>query len=510
MEWEPEPETRREQEAELTLLRRALPGLRQAVQADRTAFETAQALQAQTMFTVCPRTASGIPINEAHATGRPFELRDFRVDRRLAVSCAEMLSQRGCEVLDVGEFCITASAPVRVIDRLFGTELRLDHATSEGAPASLASGLYVSAGRDFAVSGKSFDFRIDHVVFAPVPVYLQALPAPHPPAAPFPHLTLADVADRLHVPQQGSDAQFKGQGIRLAILDSGFFAGHPFFTNRPHKPYSLTLQSFPGSRDPHVDVSGHGTMMASNAFAVAPACDVMGYKQTLAPQAACRAASLAGVDVISMAWGYHLSDAAQLTVVQAEIEAAMRRGVIVVAAVGNKDLRWPAVMPDVIAVGGMYSDPRSGQLSPSTFTKRAVHNGRNLPDVCGLSGNAPAGVYLPLPCPPGCDHDQILGLPAHPDGDGLGTHDGWVYASGSSSAATQVAAVVALILQKGNALGVRHKLDQKKVREILQLSAIPTSIGGKNPSQAPGLPGNTGSVAGLVNVAKALALVNKV
>src|SRR5205814_1613717 len=133
--------------------------------------------------------------------------------------------------------------------------------------------------------------------------------------------------------------------------------------------------------------------------------------------------------------------------------------------------------------------------------------GRRVPDVSGLVGQVPRGIYIPMPCQPGCSMDQSIGGGTFPSGDETLTNDGWVVASGTSSAAPQIAAVVALMLERAAAGMPGKTLDVTTVRNILEQSAQSVQKG-KNAFGFPavGQP-NVATGYGLVDAGAALALV---
>jgi subtilisin family serine protease len=84
-----------------------------------------------------------------------------------------------------------------------------------------------------------------------------------------------------------------------------------------------------------------------------------------------------------------------------------------------------------------------------------------------------------------------------PDRDETKAGDGWVGASGTSSAAPQVAGVAALMLAKARAKGVN--LSTADVRRLLQQTAVPVQAG----QNAQGFP-----ATGHPNIAVGHGLVN--
>lgn len=129
-------------------------------------------------------------------------------------------------------------------------------------------------------------------------------------------------------------------------------------------------------------------------------------------------------------------------------------------ALGNGGtVYWPNTMPEVLSAGGVYWDGANFVASSYSSSSSAcytnpgnpcsssgsskVYSGRHVPDVSGLVGPAPHGVYIEMPTPNGSTKDvDFSGY-----GDGTASNDGWMVASGTSSAAPQIAALAAAIKQ---------------------------------------------------------------
>jgi hypothetical protein len=101
------------------------------------------------------------------------------------------------------------------------------------------------------------------------------VPLAHPPSVPGYHLNvLGDVrrllgADKVHA--KGTT----GAGVRVAMIDSGFDHGHPFFTAN-----GFASQRFPAHQasgySADRDALGHGTGESANLFSVAPGVEFIG------------------------------------------------------------------------------------------------------------------------------------------------------------------------------------------------------------------------------------------
>jgi hypothetical protein len=95
-------------------------------------------------------------------------------------------------------------------------------------------------------------------------------------------------------------------------------------------------------------------------------------------------------------------------------------------------------------VGGAFVSENL-ELSASSYATSFVSQitqGRVCPDVCGLVGPAPYGLLFALPTQPENELDAEFSA-----ADGTAVGDGWLVASGTSSATPQLAGMAALLLQ---------------------------------------------------------------
>jgi subtilisin family serine protease len=195
--------------------------------------------------------------------------------------------------------------------------------------------------------------------------------------------------------------------VRVAVIDSGVDVGHPELAGR-----IAGARSFVGG-SAKIDRFGHGTFVAGliaasadNATGIAglaPSAEllvarVVGAKQTIPVEAEAKAirwAVASGARVINMSFGGLRSpnDATLDTYSRLEADAvayAVRKGVLVVAAVGNSDqapkrpwqfASYPAALPHVLGVSAVT---RKGAAPP--FSNRdAVYNDIAAPGVGILS-----------------------------------------------------------------------------------------------------------------------------
>lgn len=338
----------------------------------------------------------------------------------------------------------------------------------------------------------------------------------------------ADVAQQMNATAVHA-AEARGSGVRIAMVDSGFFHTHPFFL---HNGFRSTIVLAPHATDATLDANGHGTGISSNVFAIAPAATFIGVKlDNLRDDlnlADAGASLLEGFhtaiglnprpQVISLSVGYNLLDPVtrhpmatlpeSFMALELEILAAIADGVVVVAAAGNGHFLFPGQMPDVITVGGVFVN-RKGERKASDFASAftsAIYPNRTVPDLSGLVGmRNSGGAYIIMPVSPGGAVDRDTSLR-----DGTLESDGWSVFSGTSSATPQVAAVCALLLEQNPALGPAD------VRAILQETAVTVTEGRANSDTDPngqGVPasaqpgGATG--AGLVDACRAWSEVRR-
>jgi subtilisin family serine protease len=329
-----------------------------------------------------------------------------------------------------------------------------------------------------------------------------------PPKVPYFHLdVLKDVPRLLNVDpirRQGG----RGKGVRIAMIDTGFAHGHPFF--RKHR-FGSTVVLAPGAINRRTDPGSHGTGESANVFAIAPAATFIGVKLENDDDPQGGASILEGLQkalehaphVISVSMGYDLRAAdgrrplqalpSGVKALEAEIQAAVARGITVVFSAGNGHYAFPGQMPEVLSAGGTFVD-RQGAMRASDYAsafRSEIYSGRSVPDFCGLVGLRPHADYIMLPVPPGAEIDAD-----NASHDGTRPDDGWAVFSGTSAAAPQIAAVCALLLEKNPGL------TPADIQAVLGRTARDVTAGRANPASDPagqgvpaglGMDGATGS-----------------
>jgi subtilisin family serine protease len=331
------------------------------------------------------------------------------------------------------------------------------------------------------------------------------------------HLDVPDqVAGLLNVAEVHK-AGTTGKGVRVAMVDTGFAHGHPYFVG---KGYDSTVDLAPHAINDATDPNGHGTGESANLLAVAPGITFIGIKLDNDADPRTGASMLEGFQqallhdpqIISLSMGYDLraGDNTQqgelpnsMAALEAEIQAAISKGIIVVFSAGNGHYSFPGMMPTVISAGGVFVDER-GDMQASNYAsafQSKIYPGRSVPDFCGLVGMLPHASYIMLPIPPGSEIDHETsqpddGLP----GDGTAPDDGWGVFSGTSAAAPQLAGVCALLLEK------HPGLSPSDAKAILRRTARSVTNGSANPASSEDNvgesagPGDTGAAgAGLID-----------
>jgi len=335
------------------------------------------------------------------------------------------------------------------------------------------------------------------------------------------HLRVEDVA-ALTGATRAHEMRCRGRGATVAIVDTGHYA-HPFFNKYEVRTPVTIVPGTSSRRDP----LGHGTAMAANVVAVAPAADLWPYRASndagdlVAPLAgfmrakADRPTDDAGKGmpyVITCSWGAELSgplpnsprgmDRAMVL----EIRDAIEQGIVVVFAAGNGAHSIEAQVPGVISAGAAYVDEQVAVIASDYGTAYASRWQPDVavPTVCGLVGMRPRAAYIALPVPPGSIIDVERSKASDDDPpDGTKPDDGWALLSGTSAAAPQVAGAAAVLL------GENPKLTPADVSEALCKSALDIKAGRCHPRFAyeAGEPGEGSDIPtghGLIDVAKAV------
>lgn len=471
-----------------------------------------QLKQDQVVFEAVLRSDGGRSIFAADSSVKAENIDEFRPHEGQGVRAARILQSLGFTVRHIGTFSISGEGPKGLWEEVFGTKVeertqRLSDAHPELGTVSFWSH---SAQTPFVVP-ESLVGLVDRAYPQRPPFFFGV--SPLPPRVGYHHLRVpSDIATVLRatlVHRQG----LTGTGVLVAMPDTGFYQ-HPFYD---WHGYSYTATLAPDAINVDHDEIGHGTAEAANIFASAPNIDFVGVKMGLNPTLAFKAAADLYPAVMTNSWGYSIAGPALPNFLKpletAVIEAVRMRGITVCFSAGNGHFGFPGQMPDVISVGGVYANDfldvnNDFDLAASNYAssfESQIYPGRRVPDVCGLVGETPRGIYIMLPVEPGDSIDTDLAAGgSFPQSDETKADDGWAVISGTSAASPQVAGVCALIKQ------AQPGLPPDLVKAILKASArdVKKGVSAMGEPAGPGSDGATGY--GLVDANKAHKLARSV
>ncbi len=207
-----------------------------------------------------------------------------------------------------------------------------------------------------------------------------------------------------------AESGYTGAGVRVAVLDTGFDAGHPDFAGR-----DVTTESFIDGEDSH-DGHGHGThcigtscgpraLDGARGYGVAPGASIYAGKVLGNDGSGTDSGILAGIDwalqhdchIVSMSLGADVRQVHPPYV--AAGRRALERGTLIIAAAGNNARRSagepgfvgaPANSPYIMAVGALDS-----QLAVADFSARTLPGRGGQVDIAGPG----VGIYSSWPMP---------------------------------------------------------------------------------------------------------------
>ena len=261
-----------------------------------------------------------------------------------------------------------------------------------------------------------------------------------------------------------------GKGVRVAMIDSGFFP-HPFYLSRGYFIHYVPTRKEP---NPHIDTYGHGTAQLASLFAIAPGAEVLAITcMDRDPSYALAKAIELRPHVLSCAWGFNIDvpGARKLSPEYRKMARLIRKavdlGICVVAAAGNGQHAFPGSMPEVISAGGVFYSP-DGKFEHSDVSSRfesSLYPARQVPDLCGLVGNRPHGRLLLVPVPPRADLARKPAFSTIAAGDadkpkGLRA-PGWALFSGTSASTAMISGAAALLHQ------IRPGIKPEEIRAAL-------------------------------------------
>lgn len=468
--------------------------------------------QNQVVFEAVLRSEDGHSIFAADTALMAENIEQFRPREGEGIRAARILHELGFTVRHIGTFSISAEGPRTLWEKVFNTKVEQRSQKLSEAHPELGEATYWShiAEAPFTVP-ESLTGLIERAYPQRPPLFFAE--SPLPPRVGYHHLRVpSDVATVLRsalVHREG----ITGSGVLVAMPDTGFYK-HVFYD---WHGYSYTATLSPDAIDVEHDEIGHGTAEAANIFACAPNIDFVGVKMGSNPTLAFKAAADLYPAVMTNSWGYSIPGPTLpnfLKPLEAAVVDAVRvKGITVCFSAGNGHYGFPGQMPDVISVGGVYAndllDAKGDfELAASNYAssfESKIYPGRRVPDLCGLVGETPRGIYIMLPVEPGDAIDTDLAAGGtFPGSDETAPDDGWAVISGTSAASPQIAGVCALIKQ------VQPGLPPDVVKAILRASARDVQKGQSAMGEPAGRGHDGATGAGLVDALKAFKLARSV
>lgn len=436
-------------------------------------------------FEIVPKSAGKQSLLEARSV-TATNIRSFFIERAVIDETCRRLQAEGLVITRVGNTTITVEAPASRVAKTFGVDL----AVRDINVFESHEGVKVAA-PSFAVADTENGKLLRPTKALGEVVEAALLPTPHefmqsaiPPTVGYHHLDVpADVNLFLNT-DKAHNLGFSGKRVRVAMVDTGFHR-HPFYIRRGYQVDQAVLSPDSLGTNPLDDLVGHGTAELANACAGAPNARFMPVKTSLANSTAAFATAMdLHPHIITNSWGRSLPTPPFDTLpleelpLAAAIAEAISRGIVVCFSAGNGHISWPAMHEGVLSIGGVFADS-NGVLEASNYASSfttPIFPGRQVPDVSGLVGKLPRGIYVMLPLQPGSSIDQNLAGGTFPNGDETGDDDGWACISGTSASCPQAAGIVALMLE------CCPSLTPSEVKSILVSTAQDVALGATNPS----------------------------
>jgi hypothetical protein len=461
------------------------------------------------MFEATLKAASNQSMFAPGAMLTPDTVEEYKPPAGSHAQAATAFQKLGFTIRHVGTYSISGEGPRSLWESVFGTKVEertqpLNEAHPESGEVAFLSHI---AGTPFTIP-TDLSRLVERAYPQLPPTFFQS---PLPPRVKYHHLEVpADVAMLCRSPAVHREG-VRGKGVLVAMPDTGFYK-HPFYAWHSYN-FHATLS--PDALYIEKDDYGHGTAEAANIFANAPEIDFMGVKMGPNPTLAFKVASDLYPAVMTNSWGYSIPGNTLPNFLKpleaAVIEAVRVRGITVCFSAGNGHYGFPAQMPEVIAVGGVFAheDLANGDFDmeassyASSFDSQ-IYPGRHVPDMCGLVGMPPKAIYIMLPTQPKCTIDVTLAVGAYPNGDETKPNDGWAVISGTSAASPQVAGVCALLKQ------VQPGLSPGLIKAILRASARQVKKGKSAMGQPAGEDYHGATGAGLVDAYEAYKLARSI
>jgi hypothetical protein len=419
-------------------------------------------------------------------------LTQFKAAEGVAEELTEKLEKVGFNVIVANQFGLSISGPEELYKEYFKTGIvqRPLDMFMGGKKSERVIGFFMEESPQIHADVKN----LLESVYIPRIGTFYAGEGPMPTPGYY-HLRPPDDIVQLTNADHAHSRGFRGNGVRVAMVDSGFRADHDYYNGRG---YNITVMAAVGSTNQ--DEVGHGTGIASNLLAIAPDSDFLFVKMFDGANWGARAGFLLAVNngarVITNSWGQ-----AHDPLLEADIINAVNNGITVIFACGNGGaVGWPGCMDEVISVGGAYPK-QDGTWEASSYASSGINAlvpGRHCPDLSAIVGHAPNGIFIMMPTQAGATFDAAFGGGVFPNGDETGVADGWLCASGTSSAAPMVAGAATLLLEASTTL------TPADIQQALEDACLDVTTGNSASGEGTAVGPDDATGAGMIDIGAAI------
>jgi len=182
-------------------------------------------------------------------------------------------------------------------------------------------------------------------------------------------------------PSQAAEAMERGdgQGVRIAVLDSGVEISHPdFFGQQLY--HDLLPDTAGGMREGNgEDMYGHGTAVSGIIWRLAPRAEIGSFRvlgsslsaRTAQVSVAARRSIALGYNILNCSFGCGISG--HLPIYKEWADSALLAGIHVVAASGSPETsEWPAYLSSVLGVDCALSNDAGLRCLPGRMVEFAA------------------------------------------------------------------------------------------------------------------------------------------
>ena len=292
-------------------------------------------------------SANGKSIFTTKEKINPRNVHEFFPPKENAAIVCKILEGMGLRVIAQDRITISVSAPLADFQKAFGVQLTIKRYFPYAVPRKQRVSDEKGCGAEIFYKGKK-----ELPLPPPLQPYVEKInlpkrvlfcESPSPPSPSYHHLIVPnDVARQINA-TASHHRGYHGEGIVLAMPDQGTYS-HAYYSAQG---YNILVDD--SAYDQSAEKKGHGTAIAANALAIAPAVNFIGVRNGNAITSALAAFNGAvahNPHVITVSWGIEEDDAN----LRSAFAQAIGNGITVCCACGNGGpLVFPSSLPDVIS-----------------------------------------------------------------------------------------------------------------------------------------------------------------